>query len=286
MLGRRAHRHGHHRADQAILDGLSAREQQVAEAARDHREHDVVDGTAVLGPDRLDVGQAPARPRPAAMRPDRPVQGSPRRRAQQWAQARDGPRELGRLPHRPARLARRRPQLSHSLVRDRRPVGQRGAEDARCARLRRRLPRRDLGGRRAALVVEDHAQQVGTRHAVDHAVVQFVHQRPAAVVEALGDPHLPQRLRAIELLGHHAADEVAQLLVAAGRRQRCAPHVVVEVEVAVVDPDRARERERRKPHALAVAGDEVQLRRDRRQNVVLCRRRDPRRSPPTRYACG
>ena len=272
-LGRRAYRHGHHRSDRTALDGLAAPEQQVAEPAGDHGEHDVVDSAAVLGADGLDVGEASARPRPAAVRPDRPVERDPRRRAQQRAQARDGARDLGRLAHRPARVARRRPQAARALVRACRPVGQRRADDAWGARLRRRLPRRDLGGRRPALVVEDHAQQVRARDTVDHAVVQLVDQRPAAVAEALRDPHLPQRLRAVELLRHHAADEVAQLRVAARRGQRRAPHVVLEVEVARRRP-RSDGRARAAGSArLPIARDQVELGRDRGEDRVLLRRR-------------
>ena len=228
----------------------------------------------MLGADRLDVGQAPARPCPAAVRSDRPVERRPRRRPQQRAQARDGAGDIGRLARRLGRRARRRPQAARAVVRDLRPVRQRRADDARGARLRRRLPRgRDLGRRRAAFGVEDHAQQVGPGDAVDHAVVHLADQRPATATKSLGEPRLPQRLRAVELLRHHAADEVAQLLVAARRGQRGAPHVVVEVEVPVVHPDRAGERERRKAHPLAVARDEVELGRDRVDNGVLRRRR-------------
>ena len=43
---------------------------------------------------------------------------------------------------------------------------------------------------------------------------------PAAIAETLDDPRLPERLVTIELLRHHAADKVAQLLIAAGLRKR------------------------------------------------------------------
>jgi hypothetical protein len=45
-LGLCAYRHGHHRADHAVLESLAAAQQQVAEAAHDHGEYDVVDGAA------------------------------------------------------------------------------------------------------------------------------------------------------------------------------------------------------------------------------------------------
>ena len=57
--------------------------------------------------------------------------------------------------------------------------------------------------------------------------------------QPLDQPQLPERLRAVELLGEDPRGEVAQLLLGAGRRQRGLAHVVVEVEVGVVDPDRA-----------------------------------------------
>ena len=147
-LGRRAHRDRHHRADDAALDGLAALLQQVAEATGDDGEHDVVDGAAVLGPDGLDVGQAPARPRPAAMRPDRTVERRCRRWPQQRAQARDGAGEVGRLGRRPGRRARRRPQAAHAVVRDLRPRAP--APSRRCAGCPAQAPAPTAAGSRRA----------------------------------------------------------------------------------------------------------------------------------------
>ena len=78
--------------------------------------------------------------------------------------------------------------------------------------------------------------------------------------EPLDQPHLPQRLGAVELLGEDARREVAQLLPAAGGGQRRVAHVVLEVEARVVHPQRAAavERRVRVGELLAVAGHEVQ----------------------------
>ena len=69
-------------------------------------------------------------------------------------------------------------------------------------------------------------------------------------------------LRAVELLGEDPRRKVAQLLLGARRRQRRAPHVVVEVEEGVVDPDRPALVEGDGAQLLAEAGDEVQARLD------------------------
>ena len=76
----RAHRHRHKRADEAIVDRLAAALQQVAEAARDDGQHDVVDGAAERLADRLDVGEPAPRPVPAAVRANRAVERRGRRR--------------------------------------------------------------------------------------------------------------------------------------------------------------------------------------------------------------
>src|SRR3989475_2832703 len=78
-------------------------------------------------------------------------------------------------------------------------------------------------------------------------------------LEALDDPHLPERLGAVELLGHDAAREALQLLRVARPREARVPDVVVDVEVRVVPPHRVA-LDRGPGEDLAVAGDEMQAR--------------------------
>jgi hypothetical protein len=49
--------------------------------------------------------------------------------------------------------------------------------------------------------------------------------------------------------------------------------VIFEVEVGIIDPDRSSQLEGDRAHALAVAGDHVQLRADHRRDLVERRRR-------------
>ena len=286
-LGRRADRDGHHRAHDAALDGLAAREQQVAEAAGDHGEHDVVDGAAVLGADRLDVGQAPARPGPAAVRPDRPVERRPRRRPQQRAQARDGAGDLGRLARRPARRARRRPQAARALVRDLRPVRQRRADDARGARLRRRLPGRGIsagGARRSESKTTLSRSVPETPSTMQWCILVTSAQRPSPSPSATHISHSgferssfcaitrPTRLRSSSS-PPGAGSAVRRTWYS---RWKC----------GVVHPDRAGERERREAHALAVARDRGEAWPRSRRGPCPASARGPRRCPPSRCACG
>ena len=152
--------------------------------------------------------------------------------------------------------------------------------ESHVGRLGLRAPRVDgspaaARARRSSITVE----QVGAGDAVDHAVVHLRDQRPVAVLETLDHPHLPQRLGAVELLRHHPADEVAQLLLAARRRQRGVAQVVAEVEVRVVDPHRPAELERHEAHLLAVARHERQLAGDHRRRRRRTAAAGPRRSP-------
>ena len=127
--------------------------------------------------------------------------------------------------------------------------------------------------RRLGTEVEQHRREVDARDAVDHRVVGLRQQAEAAVVEALDEPHLPQRLGAVELLGEHARAEVHELLVAARRGQRGVAHVVLEVEVGVVGPQRAARVGGREHEPLAVARHHVQAAADRVEEVVVARDR-------------
>ena len=132
------------------------------------------------------------------------------------------------------------------------------------ARLRLRHPRLALvrHRRRHRLEVEQHGREVDAGDAVDERVMGLGDQREAPVLEPLHEPQLPQRLRAVEPLGVDPGGERAQLLLAAGLRQRGVAQVVLEVEVRVVDPQRPAGLERRERELLAVARDQVQAAAD------------------------
>jgi hypothetical protein len=121
--------------------------------------------------------------------------------------------------------------------------------------------------------IEQHGPEVDARDAVDHRVVRLGQQREAPVGEPLDEPQLPQRLRAVELLGEDARQEVVQLLVAAGARQRRVADVVLEVEVGVVGPQRAAAGCGREDEPLPVARNEVQAHPDRVEELLVGRRR-------------
>ena len=128
----------------------------------------------------------------------------------------------------------------------------------------------DLGGR---LHAQQHGADVDAGDAVDHRVVGLEDHREAAAGEAVDQPHLPERLAAVEALAEDAGDQALELLVVAGRGQRGVAHVVVEVEVGVVGPERAAGLEARPDEALAVARHEVQARLDvRLEEAELGRR--------------
>jgi hypothetical protein len=66
-------------------------------------------------------------------------------------------------------------------------------------------------------------------------------------------PDLPQRARAIEVLGEHARGHRAQLRLGARSRDRGVAQVVAEFEVTVIDPHRLRHAEEDGLDLLAVA---------------------------------
>jgi hypothetical protein len=126
---------------------------------------------------------------------------------------------------------------------------------------------------RIALLVEDRAQQLGGGYAIHHRMVGLGEQCPAALAEPLDHPRLPQRLVAIELLGHHPSDQQPQLLVATRVGQRGAAQVVGEVEMRVVDPDGPTQGQRHEVDALPVAGNLRQLGPDTLDELLVRRRR-------------
>ncbi len=129
------------------------------------------------------------------------------------------------------------------------------------------------GGGRIRLEVEQDGGYVNPGDAVDQRVVALADDREAVALEALDQPQLPERLRAVELLGEDPRGEVAQLLLGARRRQGGLADVVVEVEVGVVDPDRAALAEGDEAELLAEARDEVQARLDVVAELFVGRRR-------------
>ena len=100
-------------------------------------------------------------------------------------------------------------------------------------------------------------------------MVRLAHQREAVLADAVDEPDLPQRLRAVELLGEDAAGQPSQLVLAGRLRERRVAHVVADVEVRVVDPHRPRLRERRERELLAVAGDLVQALLDQPEQLLV-----------------
>ena len=77
-----AHRDRHHRADHQPLAQRAAPLEQVAEAAGDGGEDDVVDGAAERRPDALELVELRVGPGPAPVRADRPVERAGGRRGQ------------------------------------------------------------------------------------------------------------------------------------------------------------------------------------------------------------
>ena len=148
------------------------------------------------------------------------------------------------------------------------------AEELDAAWHRPRDPGRVGAGdrRRIGLRVEQHGDDVDARDAVDERVVGLGQHRPAAALEPLDQPRLPQRLGAVEPLREDAPGELAQLGLAARGGQARVAHVVADVEVGVVDPHRAALLERHLGQPLPVARDEVQARLGLPNQLLVGRR--------------
>ena len=250
---------------------MSARPHVVAERPGDDREDDVVDGPAVGVLDPLEVVEVGADEGEPAVRADLDVERRARRRHP----------GLEHLPGRAdaaqhlARAAQGRADAADDLLGAGEPLADRVAQQVEVGRLRPRRPFRRPQRRRGrvGLEVEEDRGDVDPGDAVDERVVALADDREAVALEALDQPQLPERLRAVELLGEDPRGEVAQLLLGAGGGEGGLADVVVEVEVGVVDPDRAALAEGDEAELLAEAGDEVQARLDVVAELFVGRRR-------------
>jgi hypothetical protein len=90
-------------------------------------------------------------------------------------------------------------------------------------------------------------------------VVDLRDDADASALEPFDHPELPQRLAAIEALGHQAADQTLEQTLPPWSWERRVAHVVLEVEVGIVHPHRV-VLERDPRQALSVAGEGVEPR--------------------------
>ena len=133
--------------------------------------------------------------------------------------------------------------------------------------------------------VEDHREQVAARDAVDHAVVHLRDHRPTIVVEAFDDPHLPQRSVTVERLAPSPARRAPRARGDRRRAPRCA-----------AGDSRGRSERRRSttagrcfpalPAHAGGSGGRVGVCPRRAPAPRRTRGPGPRRSRPTRCACG
>ena len=133
---------------------------------------------------------------------------------------------------------------------------------------------RRLGPPRPGLLLvgrEEHAEDVEAGDTVDERVVGLGEDREAIAIEALHEPHLPQRPVAAQVVREDAGGEHLQLVVAARLRERGVAHVVAQVEALVVDPARAGLGERNLRDALPVTRHQAEARLDVGQQPLVWR---------------
>jgi hypothetical protein len=152
----------------------------------------------------------------------------------------------------------------------------------RVARLGVRLPwaNRRREPDRHGVGVEQHGREVHPGDPVHERVVRLADQREPVALEALHEPHLPERLGPIQALREDPADQERELVVVTGRRQRRVPDVVLDVHPWVVHPQRLAGAERRERELLPVARDKVQARFDVLHELVVARRRPLEHADP------
>ena len=253
-------RDGHLRPQLEALGPDAATVEPGAERAAHHREDDVVDRGSESVHDQLEMSEVGAHPLEAPVGADRDVEGHVRRRVgERPAELADALEGLGDPRQRVLGVLDAPLDAAGQAERRLRELLDPARHHRRARRLRIGNPRLVcLDGLGHRLKVEQHRGDVDSRHTVDEGVVRLRQQREALAGQALHQPQLPQRLRAVELLGEDPAGHSPQLFLRAGRRQRRVPDVVLEVEGRVVGPERSAVLRRRVGQLLPEPGDEVE----------------------------
>jgi len=150
-------------------------------------------------------------------------------------------------------------------------VGQPVEEQLEGSGRRARRPALAVDDGRHRLGVEQQRRQLDGGDPVDHAVVRLADQPDRAVVELVGDPHLPQRTLALQRHRHHGVDDRVEV-AGAGVHQ-----VAVDVEVGVIHPRRLADAEGDRRQTLAIARRAADPRGDVVAQLIEIRARAVRR---------
>jgi len=249
--------------------------QPFAQRPGDHGEDDVVDRAAERVLDPFEGGQLRACPREAPVGADLTVERHVGGRIGKGP--RDLPDGLQRLHGTAGGCLGVAHGVDRALGELQRGTGQvRGATGEQVGGARRRLRSPavlDRSRLRDGLGVEEHGADVDPGDAVDRRVMGLGQEREAVALEALYEPHLPERLGAVELLREHPGGKPLQLLLAAGIGQRRVADVVGEVEVDVVGPERPAGLQWRHHQPLAEARHLVELAAHVLHQIDVARRR-------------
>jgi hypothetical protein len=99
------------------------------------------------------------------------------------------------------------------------------------------------------LRIRQRQQDLHQGQAVGDAVMQYRHQRAAALI-IVHTVEAPQRMRVIERLAHQIAHQPLKFRPAAGRRQAHLRQVIIQIETLVQLPTRQSQSQQRIPHPL------------------------------------
>ena len=108
-----------------------------------------------------------------------------------------------------------------------------------------------VGHGRVALEIDELLGHAHTTDAIREGVVHPLDHRAPAVVEAVDEQELPERVRGVVGPVAERHGDVDHLIERTGGIDRAAPHVALEVEVRVVHPARWREATRPGLHPLS-----------------------------------
>src|SRR3954471_24498038 len=184
-----------------------------AERAGDRGQDHVVDGAAQLVLDLLHVRERGAHPGKAPVRAVVVIEGAPGSRDSRPGECPGGHDRLRRLAQRTPGTAHDAADSTGDLAWIDRSLQQGLREQLGATRLWLGNPAlewlRLVGG--LLLDVEEDRGYVNSGNAVDHRVVRLSDDGKAPALQPLDQPELPQRLRAVELLGEDPGGQHPQL---------------------------------------------------------------------------
>ena len=269
----RAHVHRHHGPEEPVLHGLPVQLGISGHRAGHYGQHHIVHRAAAGRANGARFGEGELGPEHATLAGAGAVKGQVLQRRQQFGHPVDYPFES----HRRDIVVPQQGAIAHQCIAHvRQPFGnlrqavgegvhEKGGSVGGIGRPV------GLSFRQPALLrgrVQHYVHQPDSGDPIHDAMMHLANQGRASVRQSIDHVHFPERLVAVQQGREDAAGQLAQLFVAARRIELHVDDVAPDVEVQIVLPGRVSDVQEGEHHLFAVAGDQIQLGFDGRDEAL------------------